>query len=127
MPAALESLPLSTRPRFGEERFELFRRPGVDRFVSLAAASLFSGEPREEAEVDVRRLERGGIALSKMPEERADGGFLGPSEGREPRQAAGGGDPRPEPDGGRLEVTFAAGDLAGEANVGVPREWQGVR
>src|SRR5208337_5076489 len=77
---------------------------------------------REQAEIDVHRLERARAGVDRLDmaagdvvEERAYRGRG--RRGRErPAQPFGGGEPaRDQPDRGALDIALAAGDLAGEA------------
>ena len=108
------------------------RRDGVafgDGLVLAAQPLAFRGlrrlDRREQAEIDVHRLEGAlarlvvgdDVAAGDVVEQRAEGRGAGGS-GRRLAEPLGGGEaPGQQPDRGALDIALAAGDLAGEAQA----------
>src|SRR5258708_4003305 len=96
---------------------EIAQRPRAECLLALLAAK-GPVDRREQAEIDVHRLEGGGIgAAGDVAQQSAHGRRRGWRDGYKTPPLGGGELAGHESDGSAFDIAFAAGDLAGEAQA----------
>src|ERR1700730_6727452 len=103
--------------RWRQPRVEIAQRPRAERLLALLAAK-GPVDWREQAEIDVHRLEGGGIgAAGDVAQQSAHRRRRGWRDRRKTLALGGGELAGHESDGGAFDIALAARDLAGEAQA----------
>src|SRR5580700_7717876 len=98
-----------------DPRIEIAQRPRAERLLALLAAE-GPVDRREQAEIDVHRLEGRRVrAAGDMAQQGAHGRCRGWRDGDKTPPLGGGELAGHESDGGAFDIAFAARDLAGKA------------